>query len=130
MIYCILKIYKKQFNGYKKLMVECISKDGNIVHKRLHAINKHPLYSIWEHMKWRCYNAKSNRYHRYGLRGITVCEEWIRNPKEFINWGLRNGWKPGLTIDRINNDFGYSPDNCQFLTISENSKKMFNDKAR
>lgn len=70
----------------------------------------------------RCYSEKSDGYRAYGSRGITVYDEWLRNPETFEAWALDNGWQRGLTIDRIDNDRGYSPDNCRFVSFEENAK--------
>ncbi len=71
-------------------------------------------------MKSRCYNPKHNSYPRYGGRGISICKEWLDNPESFYNWAKEHGHKPGLQLDRINNDLGYYPDNCRFVTPSQN----------
>jgi len=72
-------------------------------------------------MKKRC-NCKSDPiYHNYGGRGISVCDEWSRYPKKFIDWALKNGYSAGLQIDRIDNDGNYDPRNCQFITHGENN---------
>ena len=81
------------------------------------------LHVTWNGMKSRCYNKNSKEYHRYGGRGIKMCEEWRERSESFILWALKNGFKPGLTIDRIDNDRDYEPGNCQFLTRGENSAK-------
>jgi len=73
-------------------------------------------------MKRRCCDPNRNQYERYGGRGIIVCDAWL-DYKTFEKWALENGWQKGLTIDRIDNDGNYEPDNCQFITRSENSKK-------
>ena len=83
----------------------------------------HPLYSVRHDMKQRCYNPNAQKYKRYGERGIKICDEWLSSFKAFENWCLDNGWQKGLTIDRIDNDGDYCPDNCQFITRSENSKR-------
>ena len=70
-------------------------------------------------MKTRCYNPKYSLYHRYGGRGITVCDEWLNNFAAFRTWCFENGYDKNLTLDRINNDMGYSPDNCRFATVQE-----------
>lgn len=84
---------------------------------------RNTLYSIWLSIKTRCYNPKSKDYKYWGGKGITVCVEWKNNYLAFKNWALVHGYKEGLTIDRINSHAGYSPENCQFLTRSENTRK-------
>jgi len=81
------------------------------------------IYKTWESMKARCYNPKTERYPRYGGRGIVVCDEWRTNFEAFYNWAISHGYKDELTIDRIDNDGNYEPTNCQWLTRSENSRK-------
>lgn len=67
----------------------------------------------------RCYNPKNPSYERYGPRGITVCEEWRTSSESFIRWAVENGWKRGMSLDRIDNDKGYSPDNCRWATLKQ-----------
>lgn len=74
----------------------------------------------------RCYNPKSQYYKDYGKRGITVCDEWLNDKKLFFEWSINNGYQEGLTIDRIDNDKGYSPSNCRWVdqsTQNENTRK-------
>ena len=70
-------------------------------------------------MKERCYNKNSHRYHRYGGRGITICEEWLEDYEVFERWSLENGYSDELSIDRIDNDGNYEPDNCRWATNTE-----------
>lgn len=79
------------------------------------------LYSIWRKMKTRCGNPNDKNYPDYGGRGITVCDEWRDNFPAFRNWALANGYAENLTIDRIDNDRGYNPDNCRWATATEQS---------
>lgn len=81
-----------------------------------HGLSKHPLYSRWRKIKDRCLNIKNKRYLDYGGRGIGICEEWNNNFVAFYNWALNNGYSALLEIDREDNDKGYSPDNCRFVT--------------
>jgi hypothetical protein len=86
-----------------------------------HGLTEHKLYRIWAEMKARCCNPKQQFFHRYGGRGITVCEEWIDDFKAFHDWAMDNGYREGLQIDRIDNNKGYFPDNCRFVTCQENA---------
>lgn len=88
-----------------------------------HGGSKERLHRIWRGMKDRCANPHNKEYYRYGGRGIAVCDEWVGNYPAFRSWALLHGYSDGLSIDRIDNDGNYSPDNCQWLTVSENSKK-------
>lgn len=86
-----------------------------------HGLCDHPLYSVWCDMKQRCTTPSYKYYHRYGGRGITVCPEWD-DPAAFIEWGLTNGYRKGLTLDRRDNDAGYSPNNCRFVCRKTQSR--------
>lgn len=81
------------------------------------------LYSRYKHIKERCYNPNSKSYHRYGGRGIKMCDEWLNDYQLFEDWCLSHGFQEGLAIDRIDNDGNYSPDNCRFVTLKENNQK-------
>jgi hypothetical protein len=78
-----------------------------------------PLYSVWCAVKSRCYNPKNDHYASYGGRGITVCEAWNKDFMVFEAWAFAAGYQPGLTIDRIDNEQGYFPENCRFITRQE-----------
>lgn len=83
------------------------------------------LYYIYEGMKDRCNNPKRASFKWYGGKGINICEEW-NNYLTFKKWALSNGYSKDLTIDRKNSDEGYAPENCQWITASENIKKALN----
>lgn len=78
------------------------------------------LWSVYHSMKKRCYNENCKRYKDYGGRGIKVCDEWLIGFDNFAEWALSNGYTENLTLDRKDNDKGYSPDNCQWVTNKEN----------
>lgn len=84
----------------------------------------HPLYKLLYDMKTRCYNKNSKSYKDYGGRGIKICSEWLNSVASFVNWGLQNGYEKGLTIERIDNDGDYCPENCCFITKSEQNNNQ------
>ena len=89
-----------------------------------HSYSSHLLYYIWQQMKQRCYNPKHKRYKDWGARGIQICDEWKNDAGAFIEWCIKNGWRQGLFLDRINNNENYTPANCRFSTPAEsNSNK-------
>jgi hypothetical protein len=79
------------------------------------------LYHIWRGIRNRCLNKKSNRFPRYGGRGIKICNGWSNNFTEFEIWSIKNGYNNDLTIDRIDNDGNYEPNNCRWITLQQNS---------
>ena len=93
--------------------------DLNRVHG--HSKNGESIYPVWKSMRARCNNPKNHAYKNYGGRGITVCNEWDEDFKSFYDWAMDNGYKPNLSIDRIDNDKGYCPDNCRWATRIEQS---------
>jgi hypothetical protein len=77
------------------------------------------LYRIWMAMKQRCSNPNTDYYHIYGGRGISVCDEWRTDFQAFYDWALANGYAYDLSIDRIDNDSNYEPENCRWATAKE-----------
>lgn len=83
------------------------------------------LNQTWYGMKYRCYSKKldARTARSYRDKGIRVCDEWLNDFNSFKEWALANGYKPGLTIDRIDPDGNYEPSNCRWITRSENSRR-------
>jgi len=98
-----------------------------------HGLSKTRAYRVWMAMKQRCCNKDHWLYPRYGGRGIKICEKW-KDVSVFCNWAKKNGIKQGLTIDRKNNDLGYFPENCRFVSKKKNlnntSKTIYLDTPR
>lgn len=84
------------------------------------------LYSIWLNLRDRCNNPSNKRYARYGGRGIKCCLEWD-DFTVFHDWALKNGYNNELTIDRIDNDLGYTPENCRWVPISVQARNRSNN---
>jgi hypothetical protein len=82
------------------------------------------LYSIWKGIKKRCYNKKEHCYKWYGGKGITMCDEWLNNFQFFKKWAFENGYDDNLTIDRVNSEMNYCPENCRWLPLFENIRRM------
>lgn len=86
---------------------------------KTHGLSKTRIYQIWADIKDRCYNNKNASYKHYGGRNIVVCDEWRRNFMAFYNWAIKNGYQENLTIDRINVNGNYEPQNCRWATYKE-----------
>lgn len=103
----------------------CLSVDTFGAKKIKHGLSSHKLYGVWRGMKQRCSDPFKQGYENYGGRGISVCDEWKADFKQFFDWCKNNGYEEGLQIDRIDNDGNYAPENCRFVTPSENKKNQF-----
>lgn len=100
----------------------CFRREFTAAKNRKHGATGTRLHNIWRGMKQRCTDPGCAAWQYYGGKGIRLCDEW-RDFSAFREWALNNGYSPGLTIDRIDSDKGYEPNNCQFISWSENSKR-------
>lgn len=86
-----------------------------------------PLYNAWAAMKRRCNNPNHEFYRLYGGRGVKVCVEW-NEFEPFLDWALKNGYKEGLTLDRTDNDGGYFPENCRWVSCAVQANNRGNNR--
>lgn len=87
-----------------------------------HGLRNHPIYKSWLYMRNRVSGYKETDQLAYKDRNITICEEWLNSFQAFYDWAIENGWREGLELDRIDNDKGYGPENCQWSTRSQNMR--------
>ena len=120
--------YKTNY-GKKHAAIEAAKKNKQMKAEiGLKRITDSPLLKIYYSMHTRCENPNHRYYDIYGGRGIKVCDEWSgkNGSYNFIKWANNTNWHPGLTLDRINNDKGYSPDNCKWATQKEQIRNRRN----
>lgn len=99
-------------------------KNLNYKHGKSHT----QLYYVWQSMRKRCLNKKNKEYRLYGERGIKVCKEWLNDFQCFYIWAIQNGYKKGLSIDRINVNGNYEPNNCRWTTYKEQANNTRRNK--
>lgn len=105
----------------------CLHKENPSKLFSKHHLRNHPLYKKWTSMKTRCLNKNEACFKNYGGRGIKIYPLWINNFENFYNWSISNGYKEGLTIDRIDVNGNYEPSNCRFITVAEQSTNKRNN---
>ena len=101
----------------------CLSNEN----KTSHGMNDTKLNGVWRDMKYRCSNPNSKYFKNYGGRGIRVCSEW-NEFEEFYKWSVNNGYKEGLSIDRINSNGNYAPSNCRWVDMKTQQRNRGNNR--
>lgn len=117
----------KQLRSGQTKSCGCYNKELTTIRNTKHGKRHTRLYRIWLLMKNRCNNPKDKYYYCYGGKGVKVCNEWSNNFELFYEWSISNGYNDKLTIDRIDSDKGYQPDNCRWTTNKEQQNNKTNN---
>ena len=120
------QLYEAKCLRCGKIRVLRITELKHILNDRCYHFNivfsNRRIGKIFSCMLLRCYDKDDRDYRFWGAKGITICDEWLNDRKKFEDWALANGYADNLTIDRIDSSKSYSPDNCRWITASENCK--------
>ena len=121
-------VYGRNLKSGNTMSCGCYHKKHNNEFGYKHGWSKTRLYNIWCDMKSRCSNPNEKAYKWYGGKGISVCKEWESDFTNFKNWALNNGYDDTLTIDRVDSNDNYYPENCRWIPYQDNvrrAKRMY-----
>lgn len=122
----IVDVYKNNLTKGTTISCGCYHKEVCRNMLSTHKLSKQPLYKRFMKMIYRCENPHCKAYKNYGGRGIKVCDEWRKDFTSFYNWAMSNGYKEDLSIERIDVNGDYCPENCKFIPILEQAKNKTN----
>ena len=105
----------------------CLARELSSARHKIHGLTNTTLHKTWKNIKTRCYNPNCQKYKNYGGKGICMCNEWLDDFNSFYEWSINNGWKDGLTIDRIDVDGNYEPSNCRWVDWKTQQRNKSNN---